>query len=107
MKRLPILLGPAALLLSSCAIGPDYQRPQVATPPQFRGQAVSDGAAQPKSIADASAFDLFHDPTLTALLRTALSQNNDLHIAAERVLEARSQYGITRSNIFPSLDASG
>ncbi len=107
MKRLSILLAPAALLLSSCAIGPNYQRPQVATPPQFRGQAASDGAAQPKSIADASAFDLFHDPALTALLRTALSQNNDLHIAAERVLEARSQYGITRSNIFPSLDATG
>jgi NodT family efflux transporter outer membrane factor (OMF) lipoprotein len=107
MKRLSILLVPAALLLSSCAIGPNYQRPQIVAPPQFRGPAASNADAPAKSIADTSAFDLFHDPTLTALLKTALSQNNDVRIAAERVLEARSQYGITRSNVFPSLDATG
>jgi NodT family efflux transporter outer membrane factor (OMF) lipoprotein len=107
MNRSTILLIPAALILGSCAIGPNYQRPKIATPTQFRGPAVSDANAPGTSIADTSAFDLFHDPALTALLKTALSQNNDLHIAAERVLEARSQYGITRSNVFPSLDATG
>jgi len=102
------LVSAAVLFLSSCAVGPNYQRPQVAAPPQFRGQptpSVADSAA--KSIADSSAFDLLNDQALTALLRTALSQNNDLKIAAERVLEARSQYGITRSAILPSLDAVG
>ena len=105
MKNFASLIIPA-LLLTSCAVGPNYQRPQIATPPQFHGPTA---AAEPsaKSIADLSAFDLFHDETLTALLKTALAQNNDLRIAAERVLEAHSQYGITRSAIFPSLDATG
>ena len=105
MTRKLILLGPAALFLTSCAIGPNYTRPQIQAPSQFRGAQPAAAAAD--SIANLSAFDLFHDPTLTALLKTALSQNNDLHIAVERVLEARSQYGITRSAIFPSLDATG
>jgi NodT family efflux transporter outer membrane factor (OMF) lipoprotein len=95
------------LLLSSCAVGPNYQRPQVIAPTQFRGVVTppADGAA--RSIADLSPSDLFHDAALTALLKTALSQNNDLRIAVEHVLEARSQYGITRSAIFPSLDLQG
>lgn len=94
-----------AVLLSSCAIGPNYTRPQVPAPPQFRG--ASGAAPDSGSIADLSPFDLFHDPTLTDLLKTAVAQNNDLKIAAERVLEERAQYGITRSNEFPSLDATG
>lgn len=102
---------PAALLLTSCAIGPNYTRPQVQAPTEYRGAAPTPAPAAGEkpaaSLADVSAFDLFHDATLTGLLKTALSQNNDLHIAVERVLEARSQYGITRSAIFPSLDATG
>ncbi|MGH9664962.1 MAG: TolC family protein, partial [Bryobacteraceae bacterium] len=106
---LSMVFAPAALLLTSCAMGPNYQRPQVKVPPQFRGAppAAPTAGRQAASLADLSAFDLFHDATLTALLKTALSQNNDLRIAAERVLEARSQYGITRSGIFPSVDATG
>jgi NodT family efflux transporter outer membrane factor (OMF) lipoprotein len=111
MKRVLVGLATllaAALLLSSCAVGPHYQRPRITAPSQFRGPAGGSAPETPaRSIADLSAFDLFHDPTLTALLKTALTQNNDVHIAAERVLEARSQYGITRSNIFPSVDATG
>ena len=95
------LLG--AFVLASCAIGPNYTRPQVPAPPQYRGAQSTTGAP----ITDLPPFDLFHDPTLTELLKTALAQNNDVKIAAERVLEARAQYGIVRSNIFPSLDATG
>lgn len=104
MKRrlIPVVL--AAALASSCAVGPNYKRPQVNAPPQFRG---APSTAEKTSIADISAFDLFHDATLTSLLQTALSQNHDVRIAAERVLEARGRYGITRAGIFPTLDATG
>jgi multidrug efflux system outer membrane protein len=109
------LLAPAALFVSSCAVGPNYQRPQINVPTGFRGVTPVNTAPaittpeneSAKSIADLPPFDLFKDPTLSELLKTALRQNNDLHIAAERVLEAHSQYGITRSAIFPSLDATG
>jgi NodT family efflux transporter outer membrane factor (OMF) lipoprotein len=103
MRRVGVLIPGVVLLLTGCAVGPNYQRPQVNAPASFRGPTDT----EKPSIAETSAFDLFHDETLTALLRTALSQNYDLKIAAERVLEARSQYGITRSSMFPSLDATG
>ncbi len=37
-------------------------------------------------------------------METALQKNFDVRIAAERVLEARAQYGITRANLLPTLD---
>lgn len=107
MKKLAVFVIFGTLLLSSCAIGPNYKRPQVSAPPQFRGSAGPAANPAGKSIADLPAPDLFHDPVLTRLLKNALDHNNDVRIAAERVLEARSQYGITRSAIFPSLDAVG
>ena len=94
------------LLLSSCAIGPNYSRPQVPVPPQYHGSQETAPQAN-SSIANQSPFDIFHDPNLNELLKLALAQNNDLKIAAERVLEARAQYGIARSNLFPTIDATG
>jgi NodT family efflux transporter outer membrane factor (OMF) lipoprotein len=39
-------------------------------------------------------------------VKTALQQNFELRIAAERVLQARAAYGITRAAQFPSVDVS-
>jgi multidrug efflux system outer membrane protein len=63
--------------------------------------------ATKESLADTKWFDLFQDVTLKQLVATALAKNFDVRIAAERVLEARAQYGITRANLFPTLDAQG
>jgi NodT family efflux transporter outer membrane factor (OMF) lipoprotein len=95
--------GCAALLLCSCAVGPNYHKPDVPTPQQFRG--VPQAAPSPASIADTKWFDLFADDILKQLVTTALEKNFDLRIAAERVLEARASLGITRANQFPFLDA--
>lgn len=103
MTRFAAVAALSSLLLTSCAIGPNYKRPVVQVPAAYNGPP----APADTSIADLAPFDLFHDPTLTELLKTALAQNNDLSIAAERVLEARAQFGIVRSNQFPSLDATG
>ena len=45
--------------------------------------------------------------SLQALVRTALARNEDVQIAATRVLEAEAQLGITRSDQYPSVDAGG
>jgi NodT family efflux transporter outer membrane factor (OMF) lipoprotein len=94
---------PLALLVVSCTLGPDYKRPIVQTPAAYRGGDTAPGVA---SLADTQWFDLFQDPTLTQLVRSALQQNFDLRIAAERVLQARARFGITRADRFPSVDAS-
>jgi multidrug efflux system outer membrane protein len=91
-----------ALGLSGCLVGPNYHRPAVAVPAQF-----PNAPAETPSIADKKWFELFQDATLKQLVDAALEKNFDVRIAAERVLEARAQYGITRANLLPTLDASG
>ncbi len=90
--------------LCGCLVGPNYKRPQTQLPSQFRGAPTSTAA---ESLADRKWFDLFQDDTLRQLVTTALEYNFDVQIAAQRVLEARAQYGITHANLFPTLDASG
>jgi outer membrane protein, multidrug efflux system len=92
----------AALLLAGCAVGPDYKRPEVQVPPEFRGKAP-DVPASEKSIGDLAWWEIFEDPVLQELLRTALAANYDLRIATARVLDARAQVTINRSFQFPDV----
>jgi multidrug efflux system outer membrane protein len=105
----------AALVLSACAVGPNYHRPAVQTPPAFHGppsgsqqpQGQTDGAGDAaiaaSSFADLPWWEVFHDPRLQQLIRAALKQNYDLQLAVERVNAARAQVGIVRSNQFPQV----
>jgi outer membrane protein, multidrug efflux system len=105
MKPRLILLS-AALLASGCTVGPNYKRPTVTAPGSYRG-ATTDEAVQTglAAFGDQKWWDIFQDEQLRTLIRTALTQNYDLRIAASRVLEARGQLGITRADQFPSLSA--
>jgi len=97
----PLLLAwvlAAALWLAGCMVGPDYKRPTMETPPQFRAAMTPDAAT---SIADLKWFELFQDEHLKELIRVALAQNYDLRDAIARVYAARANLGITRSNQFP------
>jgi len=92
------------LALCGCTVGPNYKRPQLALPSEFRGApATASGPAA--SLAGTKWQDLFPDPILHQLVAAALEHNFDLRIAAERVEEARTQLGITRANQYPFLDA--
>ncbi len=95
-----IVLAFAVLTLSGCVLGPNYKRPQLELPGEFRG-APAPGADFSVSIADTKWQDLFPDQILNQMVTTALKQNFDLRIAAERVEEARAQLGVTRANQFP------
>ncbi len=91
------------LLLAGCAMGPNYQAPKVAAPTQYRGD---NGPADPESLGDRKWATVFSDEVLTELVETALKQNYDLRIAAERVLQARAQLGVTHAAQFPNLNGS-
>ena len=97
----------AALFTASCTLGPNYKRPAVEMPAAFRGDtAAASGQPGPGSLADVAWAELFQDDTLTSLVTTALQQNFDLRIAAERVLQARAVLGITRSDQYPVVNGS-
>jgi len=93
-----------AAAVASCTPGPNYERPIVETPGAYRGATSAPPTTD--SVADLKWFDLFKDDQLTEFVNTALKQNFDLRIAAERVLQARAAYGITRSGQFPEVTAS-
>jgi multidrug efflux system outer membrane protein len=103
MRRRALLA--AALLLSGCTVGPDYQRPEIPVPPDFRGRAP-DVPVSERSIADLSWWQIFQDEELQGLIRKALAENYDLRVAAARVLDARAQVTVTRSFQFPDVSAS-
>lgn len=87
-------------VLAGCTVGRDYTRPDVSTPATWR--TTTDTTA---SLAAAAWWQLFQDAVLQELLRTALDENKDLHLAVARVAEARAQLGITRAAQFPQIDA--
>lgn len=96
----------ALALLSGCTVGPNYQKPKLAIPGQFRAPEPLP-AQEAFSIADIKWFELFHDEQLQALIRTALVKNYDLRDAVAHVEAARANLGITRSDQFPQFAASG
>ncbi|MFL6450018.1 MAG: efflux transporter outer membrane subunit [Bryobacteraceae bacterium] len=99
-------IAPLLVVLTGCAMGPNYKRPTVQTPTQYRQPAQASVPAGKNSMADLAWVDLFHDETITNLVRTALRQSYDLQAVTERVLQARAQLGITRSQLAPQLSAS-
>jgi outer membrane protein, multidrug efflux system len=99
MKRLTLL--PLLLLFAGCAVGPNYKRPAVNVPTDYRG-AMPAQPATAASLGNEKWWDVYSDPVLTQLIHTALQQNYDVRIAATHVLEAQAQLGITRANQLPS-----
>jgi len=98
MRKLAIVF---ILLIAAagCTVGPNYKRPDVKVPDQFRGAAEKEST----SIGDEQWSEVFQDPQLQEMIRVALQQNYDVRIAATRIEQARAQLGITRADQFPTV----
>jgi multidrug efflux system outer membrane protein len=100
MKR---MLSPTAVamacacFLGACTLGPDYLRPELPAP------APQASAEQVESITTAAWEALAADPVMQKLVDEAIANNLDLRTATARVAEARAQYGIARSFLFPEV----
>ena len=92
------------LLLAGCRLGPNYRRPSLPVPGQYRGAA---GQPTEAPLADTKRPELFQDDTLKQLMADALEHNLDLALAAERVAEERDRFRIAGANQYPFLYASG
>jgi multidrug efflux system outer membrane protein len=96
----------AAAWATGCTLGPNYNRPAVQVPQNFRAPTPLP-APQAESFGDLKWWEVFKDPDLQALVKTAIQQNYDLRDAVARVEAARANLGVTRSNQFPQVGASG
>lgn len=96
------------LLVSGCKVGPKYVRPEVTAPATYRGaDNAKVSSANADSLGDREWASVFREPELQELIRTALSNNYDVRIAARRVLEQQAQVRITRSQLFPTVSVGG
>jgi outer membrane protein, multidrug efflux system len=102
--RAPLTATVLVLSLCACRVGPNYQRPVVAVPDQYRGNAPdlpNQAAAAP--FAEMQWRNVFQDKVLQGLIQEAINNNYDMRIAAAHIVEARASLGITRANQLPSL----
>jgi multidrug efflux system outer membrane protein len=88
------------LLLPGCLVGPNYRRPSINAPTDFRGAATQ----QQDSIADLPWWEIFKDETLKELVKSALANNYDLAAAVARVEQAREVAAQAKSDYFPQLN---
>ena len=72
MNRL-ITFSLTVLMLAGCAIGPDYRKPDAASPPAWLVDMQ-----QAKDTANTVWWEQFNDPALNDLIMTALKENYDL-----------------------------
>ncbi|MDD2159401.1 efflux transporter outer membrane subunit [Pseudomonas sp. MIL19] len=103
--RLPALLA-LSLALSACAIGPDYQRPQLQTPAQFK-QIEGWTQAQPRDVlARGSWWQLYGDAELNALVERLNISNQNLAASEPQYRQARALVRGARAAFYPSLSSS-
>jgi outer membrane protein TolC len=94
-----MLAVPAALMVTSgCTLAPDYERPDVEIPTEFRYEprVVSETA-------NTTWWTQFGDPVLDELIATALVNNYDVKIAAANVEQALGIVTQTRSDLYPQI----
>lgn len=99
---LPLFVS-STVLFSGCTVGPNYHRPATGAPAVFR--SIAPPLKQPKaatqSLGQAAWPQVFQDPALQSLLRTAMAHNQDLSVAAARVEEARQSYRLSQLKTYP------
>jgi multidrug efflux system outer membrane protein len=107
-RRAPLMAATmAAGLAAGCMVGPNYHRPAVQPPTAYRDLSENPQVqAQAASYADLPWWQVFQDPQLQELIRTALKQNYDLQLATERINAGRAQVAVTRSSLFPQVQGN-
>jgi NodT family efflux transporter outer membrane factor (OMF) lipoprotein len=100
-----LVVGAVALFGGCAQVGPDYERPEVPLDPAWLTQLPGSPDGTPGASADQNWWESFSDPTLTALVRSAYSQNLSLRAAGLRVIEARARRGIAVGQFFPQVQS--
>jgi NodT family efflux transporter outer membrane factor (OMF) lipoprotein len=100
----------SATMLSGCTLGPDFKRPDWASPASwFAGPKEAVKPARSIPVAEpinADWWSLFKDPVLTRLEKRVAAENLDVKTAAIRLTESRAQLGVARAALFPTLNGN-
>lgn len=100
-------LGAVAALaaLTACTLEPHYARPTAPVPSTWTDKDNSSNNTTPA--AQVGWRDFFPDENMQRLIELALANNRDLRVAALNVQATQAQYRIQRSDLFPTIAATG
>ncbi|MEW6307188.1 MAG: efflux transporter outer membrane subunit [Verrucomicrobiota bacterium] len=90
------------VLLAACKLGPEYRRPSVEAPPDWRWKQAEPRDHVPRG----EWWKVFNDPVLDQLQADAAAANQELKAAMARVEQARATARFNRSDFFPSLNGT-
>lgn len=102
----PLCMIALSLLLAGCAIGPDYQRPPLATPVQFKQIEGWTVAAPGDALARGAWWELYGDGELNELVGRLNLSNQNLAASEAQYRQARSLVRGARAAFYPSLATS-
>ncbi|HLU06786.1 MAG TPA: efflux transporter outer membrane subunit [Woeseiaceae bacterium] len=91
-----------ALVLSACAVGPDYEQPESEVPAEF---VRADSETYTNAEMEADFWRRLEDPMLTQLVDDALAANHDLRIALARVERSRALLRESGFDRYPTVTA--
>jgi NodT family efflux transporter outer membrane factor (OMF) lipoprotein len=98
----PIAAFLSAGLITSCAVGPNYKKPDLALSNQYMGQTQLEKRNGSKTADLATWWDGFGDPLLSRYVLLALEQNLDIVKASARIAQAKSGLGAAQAALRPS-----
>lgn len=102
-RRLAIL----TIFLAACAAGPDYVRPTIDAPAQYKELAGWHSAAPSDAAPKGEWWTTFQDPQLDALIARVDISNQNIRLAEARLRQARAASDQARAALFPALNANG
>jgi NodT family efflux transporter outer membrane factor (OMF) lipoprotein len=90
-------------ILAGCAVGPDYQRPDVDTPAEFK-ELQGWKVAEPQDAAPrGNWWEIYGDPELNALVAQVKVSNQNVLAAEAQYRQAMAVLGGARAAYFPSI----
>ncbi len=99
---------PLGVILSACAVGPNYHTPRADLPPQFTAAVGVESTAEARTgIVDLAAWwRSLDDLELNSLVDRAIKSNLDLELALTRLQQARTYEAVVVGHALPEVDAS-
>ena len=104
-RFIAFLLSAAALTLSSCMVGPNYQAPETSEQLDITSIFYPDIKLEP--VDQAEWWKIFDDELLSSLIRLGETNNLSVQIALAKIKESRAILGVQGAALFPAVNANG
>ncbi len=105
MKSVTFAAAGLLVAFTGCTVGPDYVRPDVATPDRWHQEIAADLQAGDAPLE--TWWLTLDDEQLNGLIRQAGRHNMDLRLAVASIAEASATRGVAAGDHWPDIDGTG